>query len=1017
MFKASPTRLRPSALFQAGQETATKIAGTLLLAGLVLGGTWLWWSCWHDSSTPFLPAASPADWIVYPKPPDAAMHHAAAFSAVFRRSFTLPTVPTRATLSVRVFKQGQVRINGQSVDELVLREKDWKQARIGDVTKSLRVGENEISVTVTNLLGPPALWLALASDASVLRSDREWQVSLFGAAWQNAAMASNPPEIRPGNRLFGREVVGQSLTRAWPGLLFILVLSAAIIAGRASYQTRKGSVPCRIESKHTPTIVLGLVLVSWVILYSNNLPQIAVLFGFDRDGHLQYIDYILQKRRLPLADDGWQMYQPPLFYLLSALMVGPFSGSASTDSVVLALRTVSALTGMVHLAMIFLCLRLVFPNQPGRQIAGLLLASFLPANLCLSHHVTNENLSALFLTVTLYFTLRVLREKNPALSGLIAIGSFLGFALLTKFSAVLAVPFLLVAVAWPRSRVNRAGNAARSLSVVLVSVVAVCGWHFARVWHRFGTPLIGNWDPRLPFAWWQDPGYHTTGWYARFGEALICPLFSSITGFADGVYSTLWGDGLCSGSAMMNFRPQWNYDLMNASYVVAVPATVLVALGGVAGLVRFLRRPTPEWFLMLGMVCAFSTGIALMSLRVSSYAQVKAFYALPALLPLCVLAVTGWDWLVKRIPRVWPVLWVWLLAWAMTTYAAFWIRSGNPFTYTVRGVGLADDGRYAEAAEEFSRALRLDTNSLTARIGLASAFNNLSRREEARRETTLMLQQHPQEGEAHIEAAVTLGLDGHYEEAVEHLRQAVTQEPDHPTGYEQLSACLAKLGRQREVRETCEAGLRVDPFNANLHHTLAVACAESGDLSNAFVHAEFALRLKPKWLPAQRLLALSLASLGRLDEAAVQYQQAIELKPDDPALHFPLAMILAVQGNAAAAVDQYHQALALQPDNVEALNNLAWILAANPNDAVRNGAEAVRLAERSCELTKHGEPLLLGTLAAAYAEAGRFSDAITTAEKARNLAAAAGQNEVAERNRQLLELYRAGKAFHEPPGK
>ena len=81
---------------------------------------------------------------------------------------------------------------------------------------------------------------------------------------------------------------------------------------------------------------------------------------------------------------------------------------------------------------------------------------------------------------------------------------------------------------------------------------------------------------------------------------------------------------------------------------------------------------------------------------------------------------------------------------------------------------------------------------------------------------------------------------------------------------------------------------------------------------------------------------------------------------------------------------------------------------------LRNGAEAVRLAERACELTHYGEPLFIGTLAAAYAEAGRFPEAVATAEKAEQLATTAGLTAVAAKNRQLLELYRAGKPYHEP---
>jgi hypothetical protein len=74
----------------------------------------------------------------------------------------------------------------------------------------------------------------------------------------------------------------------------------------------------------------------------------------------------------------------------------------------------------------------------------------------------------------------------------------------------------------------------------------------------------------------------------------------------------------------------------------------------------------------------------------------------------------------------------------------------------------------------------------------------------------------------------------------------------------------------------------------------------------------------------------------------------------------------------------------------------------------------VTLAERACQLTGNRQPFLLGTLAAAYAEAGRFPDAVATAQRAIDLATAAGQPDIAARNRELLELYRAGQPYHEP---
>jgi Flp pilus assembly protein TadD len=119
-------------------------------------------------------------------------------------------------------------------------------------------------------------------------------------------------------------------------------------------------------------------------------------------------------------------------------------------------------------------------------------------------------------------------------------------------------------------------------------------------------------------------------------------------------------------------------------------------------------------------------------------------------------------------------------------------------------------------------------------------------------------------------------------------------------------------------------------------------------------------------------------------------------------------------GRTREAVAQYREALRLNPNLAGALNNLAWVLAASPGDELRNGAEAVRLAERACELTHYGEPLFIATLAAAYAESGRFPEAVTTAERAEQLATTAGLKILAEKDRQLLELYRAGKPYHAP---
>jgi Flp pilus assembly protein TadD len=142
-------------------------------------------------------------------------------------------------------------------------------------------------------------------------------------------------------------------------------------------------------------------------------------------------------------------------------------------------------------------------------------------------------------------------------------------------------------------------------------------------------------------------------------------------------------------------------------------------------------------------------------------------------------------------------------------------------------------------------------------------------------------------------------------------------------------------------------------------------------------------------------------------------REAVRVEPRTD-LRLRLAALLHETGNVGEAVEQYRAALRREPDSLEALNNLAWLLATSPDAAVRNGSDAVRFAEQACRLTNRTNPGLIGTLAAAYAEAGRFNDAVEAAGQAAALAEAAGNSQFARMNRQLQSLYRTGRPFREP---
>jgi Flp pilus assembly protein TadD len=119
------------------------------------------------------------------------------------------------------------------------------------------------------------------------------------------------------------------------------------------------------------------------------------------------------------------------------------------------------------------------------------------------------------------------------------------------------------------------------------------------------------------------------------------------------------------------------------------------------------------------------------------------------------------------------------------------------------------------------------------------------------------------------------------------------------------------------------------------------------------------------------------------------------------------------EGRPAEAIQNYEEAVKLSPDYVTALNNLAWLLATCPQPELRDGPQAVVYAERACAVTHYQVPFLMGTLAIAYAEAGRFPDAIATAQKVQTLATQDGLTAFAQQVSQLTRMFQAHRAYHE----
>src|SRR5262249_37347706 len=155
--------------------------------------------------------------------------------------------------------------------------------------------------------------------------------------------------------------------------------------------------------------------------------------------------------------------------------------------------------------------------------------------------------------------------------------------------------------------------------------------------------------------------------YLRFGRSLVNPLFSGFAGFADGIYSTLWGDGLCGG--VTSLAGAWNQGAMTAGYLWALIPTGLILIGAVVAIIQFVQKPSSELFILLGFSALIVLGLIYMTLKIPSYAQAKAFYGLSALTPLCYFGALGWKTLTPRSRPLRFTLGALILVWAMNSFA------------------------------------------------------------------------------------------------------------------------------------------------------------------------------------------------------------------------------------------------------------------------------------------------------------------------------------------------------------
>jgi len=313
---------------------------------------------------------------------------------------------------------------------------------------------------------------------------------------------------------------------------------------------------------------------------------------------------------------------------------------------------------------------------------------------------------------------------------------------------------------------------------------------------------------------------------------------------------------------------------------------------------------------------------------------------------------------------------------------------------------------------------------------------------------TATLQKNPGCWMAHYNLGIVLSAQGEADQAIDHYKRAVALRPDYAEAHYNLSRLLVEQNQFDDAIAHYERAVAINPADAEAENNLGVTLFGIGRADDAIAHYQKALEIRPDYAEAscnlanaliakgdfdgaiaryraclaaipdqeeaQYNLASALLRRGRTDEAIIQYQKVLQMHPESADAHANLGSAWLSKERVRDATEEYTRALQISPENLAALSNLAWLLATSADPSLRNGSEAVRLAERADSASSRSEthPTVLRILAAAYAEAGQFAEAKETAQNALQAAKMQGNTALADALKSDLALYDLGLPFH-----
>jgi hypothetical protein len=617
-----------------------------------------------------------AEWIRADVPFWLKAYSAAKTVTVFRYSWTAPASVEHARLTVRAFRLATVTLDDQPIDQGTRDLDEWKEPRIVTLPSPLPAGPHVLRIVVSNRDAHCCL-LAYSKELGIATSPA-WEAAPQPQPFRPAVAAS---EARPPELVGEYEVAWKALVALSPWLVGIFV----VVFGYACWTpAAEGEAPFS-RWRMTAPRVRWLLAAAWVVLVANDLSRIPPHLGFDVDRHFDYVKYIATRHALPLANEGWQMFQPPLFYFLAAPWYAVLSPWIGDEVLIKVLRVLPAVCGLAQIEIVYRTARAVFPDKDDLQIVATVVGGLLPMQIYISLVIGNEPPAGCLTAVLIYMCFLLLAQpaSKRGTRFFVGMGVVWGLAILTKVTPLLLAPLVACALVWHTrfqarqvdadANIGPSQSAALRIGWVFGACLLTSGWFFLRNWLELGKPLIlGGGDVANEHEWWQDPSYRTWEQLGSFGTALVRPVYSGAWSLWDSLYSTMWLDGLVIGSIATPARVPWNLRWMEAGAWLALVPMALLVSGALSPLRKEQRQSRPAVCFALAGIAVYLAAIVDVYLRMPIYSTAKATYMLGLIPCFGVLAAAGAEPLM-RFRWFRGLVFAALACWAVAAYAAYFI--------------------------------------------------------------------------------------------------------------------------------------------------------------------------------------------------------------------------------------------------------------------------------------------------------------------------------------------------------